>query len=176
MTKKDPYFFADTTVNIDPTAEELAEIAIMTSEVVRRFNIVPKVAMLSFSNFGNTRLPQSIKVQQAVEIAHKLEPDLIIDGEIQANVALSPDVIQEVYAFSNLKGGANTLIFPDLNAGNIAYKLVGKIGDAALLGPILMGMKKPVHALQQGCDVNAIVNIAAVCAVEALDRQKGKGK
>lgn len=175
MTKKDTYFFADTTVNIDPTAEELAEIAIMTAEVVRRFNIVPKVAMLSFSNFGNTRLPQSIKVQQAVEIAHRLEPDLIIDGEIQADIALSPDVIQEVYPFSNLKNGANTLIFPDLNAGNIAYKLVGKIGDAALLGPILMGMKKPVHALQQGCDVNAIVNIAAVCAVEALDRQKGKG-
>ncbi|MGO9480844.1 MAG: NADP-dependent malic enzyme [Candidatus Kryptoniota bacterium] len=172
MTKRDTYFFADTTVNIDPTAEELAEIAIMTAEVVKRFNMVPKIAMLSFSTFGSTRLPQSMKVQQAVETAHKLEPDLIIDGEVQADLALSPDVLQEVYPFSNLKNGVNTLIFPDLNAGNIAYKLMGKIGGAALLGPILMGMKKPVHVLQQGCDVDAIVNIAAVCAMEALDIQK----
>ncbi len=174
MTKRDTYFFADTTVNINPTAEELAEIAIMTTEVVKRFNMVPKVAMLSFSTFGSTRLPQSIKVQQAVEIVHKLEPDLIIDGEIQADVALSPDVLQEVYPFSNLVNGPNTLIFPDLDAGNIAYKLMGKIGGAALLGPILMGMKKPVHALQQGCDVDAIVNITAVCAMEALDMRKTK--
>ena len=174
MTKRDAYFFADTTVNIDPTAEELAEIAIMTAEVVKRFNVIPKIALLSFSTFGSTRLPQSIKVQKAVEIIHSLEPDLIIDGEIQADVALSSDTIQEIYPFSNLKGGANTLIFPNLDSGNIAYKLMGKIGGAALLGPILMGMKKPFHVLQQGCDVEAIVNIAAVCAVEALDKQKGK--
>ncbi len=172
MTKRDAYFFADTTVNIDPTAEELAEIALMTAEVVKRFNIIPKVAMLSFSTFGSTRLPQSIKVQKATEIAHKLDPDLIIDGEIQPDIALSPDVIQETYPFSSLKGGANTFIFPNLDAGNIAYKLMGKIGGAALLGPILMGMQKPIHVLQQGCDVEAIVNIAAVCAVEALDKQK----
>ncbi len=172
MTKRESYFFADTTVNIDPTAEELAEIAIMTAEVVKRFNITPKIAMLSFSNFGNTRLPQSLKVQEAVEIAHRLAPELTIDGEVQADVALSPDVLEEVYPFSSLRNGANTLIFPDLNAGNIAYKLMGKIGGADLLGPILMGMKKPVHVLQQGCDVDAIVNIAAVCAVEAIDKQK----
>ncbi len=172
MTKRESFFFADTTVNIDPTAEELAEIAVMTAEVVKRFNVVPRAAMLSFSNFGNTRLPQSIKVQEAVEMARKMDPDLIIDGEVQADVALSPDVLEEVYPFSALKGGANTLIFPDLNAGNIAYKLMGKIGGATLLGPILMGMKKPVHVLQQGCDVDAIVNIAAVCAVEAIDRKK----
>ena len=172
MTKRESFFFADTTVNIDPTAEELAEIAVMTAEVVKRFNVVPRAAMLSFSNFGNTRLPQSIKVQEAVEMARKMDPDLIIDGEVQADVALSPDVLEEVYPFSTLKGGANTLIFPDLNAGNIAYKLMGKIGGATLLGPILMGMKKPVHVLQQGCDVDAIVNIAAVCAVEAIDRKK----
>ncbi len=172
MTKRDTYFFADTTVNVDPTADDLAEIAIMTAEVVRRFNMVPRVAMLSFSNFGNTRLPESVKVQQAVAIAHRLDPTLVIDGEVQADVALSADVLEEVYPFSSLKNGANTLIFPDLNAGNIAYKLMGKIGNAALLGPILMGMKKPVHVLQQGCDVNAIVNIAAVCAVEAIDKVK----
>ncbi len=172
MTKREQYFFADTTVNIDPTANELAEIAVMTAEVVKRFNIVPKVAMLSFSNFGNTRLPQSIKVQEAVEIAHRLDPNLTIDGEVQADIALASDVLEEVYPFSSLKGGVNTLIFPDLNAGNIAYKLMGKIGGATLLGPILMGMKKPVHVLQQGCDVDAIVNIAAVCAVEAIDRKK----
>jgi malate dehydrogenase (oxaloacetate-decarboxylating)(NADP+) len=174
MTKRESYFFADTTVNIDPTAEELAEIAIMTAEVVKRFNITPKVAMLSFSSFGSTRLPQSIKVQRATDIAHKLDPDLIIDGEIQSDIALSPDVIQEIYPFSSLKGGVNTFIFPNLDAGNIAYKLMGKIGGAALLGPILMGMQKPIHVLQQGCDVEAIVNIAAVCAVEALDKLKEK--
>jgi malate dehydrogenase (oxaloacetate-decarboxylating)(NADP+) len=176
MTKRDSYFFADTTVNIDPTSEELAEIAIMTAEVVKRFNITPRVAMLSFSSFGSTRLPQSIKVQKAVEIVHKLEPSLIVDGEIQADIALSPEYIQETYPFSNLKNGANTFVFPNLDAGNIAYKLMGKIGSAALLGPILMGMGKPVHVLQQGCDVESIVNIAAVCAVEALDKQKGKVK
>ncbi len=172
MTQRETYFFADTTVNIDPDADELAEIAIMTSEVVKRFNLEPRIAMLSFSNFGETRLPQSIKVQKAVDIAHKLDPDLIIDGEVQADVALSPDTLEEVYPFSSLKNGVNTLIFPDLNSGNIAYKLMKKIGDATLLGPILMGMKKPVHVLQQGCDVDSIVNMTAVCAVEAIDRDK----
>lgn len=172
MTKRETYFFADTTVNIDPNAGELAEIAVMTAEVVKRFNIEPRIAMLSFSNFGDTRLPESIKVQEAVEIAHKLDPNLIIDGEVQADVALSPELLNEVYPFSSLKKGVNTLIFPDLNAGNIAYKLMRKIGDASLLGPILMGMKKPVHVLQQGCEVEAIVNMAAVCAVEAIDRER----
>lgn len=175
MTKRETYFFADTTVNINPNAEELAEIAVMTSEVVKRFNIEPKIAMLSFSNFGDTRIPQSNKVKEAVEIAHGLAPDLTIDGEIQADVALSPDVIEDVYPFSPLKNGVNTLIFPDLNAGNIAYKLMKKIGDASLLGPILMGMKKPVHVLQQGCEVDTIVNMTAVCAVEAIDREKSNG-
>lgn len=174
MTKRETYFFADTTVNIDPDADELAEIAVMTSEVVRRFNLEPRIAMLSFSNFGDTRLPQSDKVQKAVEIVHKLDPELIIDGEVQADVALSPDTLEEVYPFSKLKKGVNTLIFPDLNAGNIAYKLMRKIGGASLLGPILMGMKKPVHVLQQGCEVDSIVNMAAVCAVEALEREKSK--
>ena len=172
MTKRETYFFADTTVNVDPNADELAEIAVMTAEVVKRFNLEPRIAMLSFSNFGDTRLPQSSKVQEAVKIAHKLDPDLIIDGEVQADVALSPDMLENVYPFSALKNGVNTLIFPDLNSGNIAYKLMRKIGDASLLGPILMGMKKPVHVLQQGCDVDAIVNMAAVCAVEAIDREK----
>ena len=172
MTKRETYFFADTTVNIQPDAEELAEIAIMTAEVVKRFNLEPRVAMLSFSNFGDTRIPQSNKVRKAVEIAKQSNPDLIIDGEVQADIALSPDVLEQVYPFSKLKKGVNTLIFPDLNAGNIAYKLMRKIGDASLLGPILMGMKKPVHVLQQGCEVDAIVNMAAVCAVEAIDREK----
>jgi len=170
MTKRETFFFADTTVNINPTAEELAEIAIMTAEVVRRFNITPKIAMLSFSNFGSTRSPESMKVAEAVDIARSIDPDLIIDGEVQADVALSPDVLNDVYPFTILKNGVNTLIFPDLDSGNIAYKLMGKIGGADLLGPILMGMAKPVHVLQQGCDVNAIVNIAAVCAVEAIEK------
>jgi len=172
MTKRKTYFFADATVNVNPNAEELAEIALMTSEVVKRFNIKPKIAMLSFSNFGDTRIPESNKVREAVEIAQNLNPDLIIDGEVQADVALSPDVLGEMYPFSSLRKGVNTLIFPDLNSGNIAYKLMKKIGDASILGPILMGMKKPVHVLQQGCDVDSIINMTAVCAVEAIDREK----
>jgi malate dehydrogenase (oxaloacetate-decarboxylating)(NADP+) len=174
MTKRKTYFFADATVNVNPNAEELAEIALMTSDVVKRFNIKPKIAMLSFSNFGDTRIPDSNKVREAVDIARNQNPDLIIDGEVQADVALSPDVLGEMYPFSSLRKGVNTLIFPDLNSGNIAYKLMKKIGDASILGPILMGMKKPVHVLQQGCDVDSIINIAAVCAVEAIDREKNE--
>lgn len=167
VTKKKPVFFADTSVNIDPTAEEMAETAILAAKEVRRFDFEPKVAMLSFSNFGSSINPQSSKVAKATAIVKELDPELIVDGEIQANVALDPELTEAQYPFSKLKGDANVFIFPDLNSGHISYGLLNKLGEAEAVGPILMGMKKPVHVLQRGDDVAGIVNMAAVAVVDA---------
>ncbi|MBI4876361.1 MAG: NADP-dependent malic enzyme [Acidobacteria bacterium] len=161
------YFLADTTVNIDPTAEDLAEIAMLAADTARRFNVEPRVAMLSFSNFGSTRHPLAEKVARATAIVKQRRPDLMVDGEMQADTAVAPEIIPETYAFSTLKGRANVLVFPNLEAGNIAYKLLMRIGGAEAIGPILMGLSKPVHVLQRGCEVNDIVNITAVAVVEA---------
>jgi malate dehydrogenase (oxaloacetate-decarboxylating)(NADP+) len=166
-TKKDVYFFADTTVNIEPSAEELAEIAILSAEVARRFNVEPRVAMLSFSNFGSTRHPLSDKVREATKIVKQRMPDLVVDGEMQADTAVVPELTEEDYPFSALKGGANVLVFPSLEAGNIAYKLMMRIGGAEALGPILMGTAKPVHVLERGAEVEQIVNMAAIAVVHA---------
>ncbi len=167
--KNQVYFFADTTVNIEPTEEDLAEIAINTAEMARRFGVEPRVAMLSFSNFGSAKHPLSEKVRRATEIVKKKAPDLIIDGEMQADTAVVPEIISEIYPFSTLKGGANILIFPDLQSGNIAYKLMQRLGNAEAIGPILMGMKKPVHVLQRGCEVRDIVNISSIAVVESQE-------
>ncbi len=167
ITKKGPYFFADTTVNINPTAEELAEIAIMTAETARRFNVEPKVAMLSFSNFGSTENEYSRKVREAVKIVQEKAPGLIVDGEMQADTATVPEIIEGMYPFSRLKGGANVLIFPDLNSANTSYKLMNRIGGADAIGPILMGMRKPMHVLQTGAEVEDIVNMVAVAVAGA---------
>ena len=166
-TKKEAYFFADTTVNIEPAAEDLAEVALLAAEVARRFNVEPRVAMLSFSNFGSTRHPLSDKVRRATAILKEKAPDLMVDGEMQADTALVPELIEEDYPFSKLKGGANVLVFPSLEAGNIAYKLMMRIGGAEALGPILMGMAKPVHILERGAEVEEIVNMAAIAVVHA---------
>jgi malate dehydrogenase (oxaloacetate-decarboxylating)(NADP+) len=166
-TKKDVYFFADTTVNIEPTAEQLAEVAILSAEVARRFNVEPRVAMLSFSNFGSTRHALSEKVRDAVRVVKHKAPGLMVDGEMQADTAVVPELIEEDYPFSALKGGANVLVFPSLEAGNIAYKLMMRIGGAEALGPILMGMAKPVHVLERGAEVEEIVNMAAIAVVHA---------
>jgi malate dehydrogenase (oxaloacetate-decarboxylating)(NADP+) len=166
-TKKDVYFFADTTVNIEPTAEQLAEIAILSAEVARRFNVEPRVAMLSFSNFGSTRHRLSDKVREATRLVKERAPDLMVDGEMQADTALVPELIGEDYPFSAIKAGANVLVFPSLEAGNIAYKLMMRIGGAEALGPILMGMEKPVHVLERGAEVEEIVNMAAIAVVHA---------
>jgi len=163
------YMFADTTVNIDPTAEELAEIAICASKVSQRFNIEPRIAMLSFSNFGSARAPQSIKVAKATEILKKKVPDLIVEGEMQADTALMPDYMKKRYPFSQLQKTANVLIFPDLNSGNIAYKLAQRLGGLEAIGPILMGLSKPVHVLHPTLDVDEIVNMAAIAVVEAQE-------
>ena len=165
--KSDVYFLADCTVNIDPSAEDLAEIAVCTAEAARRFNVEPRVAMLSFSNFGSTRHPLAEKVRNAVKLVHQLAPSLAVDGEMQADTAVVPEILAGTYPCSSLKGGANVLIFPDLGAGNIAYKLLSRIGDCEVIGPILMGTSKPVHVLQRGAEVNDIVNVAAVAVVDA---------
>jgi malate dehydrogenase (oxaloacetate-decarboxylating)(NADP+) len=166
-TKKDVYFFADTTVNIEPTSEDLAEIAVLAANVARQFNVVPRVAMLSFSNFGSTPHPLSEKVRKAVELIKRAEPTLTVDGEMQADTAVVPEILAETYPFSSLQGGANVLIFPSLDAANIAYKLMMRIGGAEALGPILMGMNKPVHVLQRGAEVEEIVNMASIAVVDA---------
>ena len=166
--KKSTYFFADTTVNVNPTVDELVDIIGLTARGVRFFNTEPRVAVLSYSNFGSSKGEIPEKAQQAVTKAKKRYPDLVIDGEIQANVALNTEIQQEVYPFSELaKEGANTLIFPDLISGNIAYKLVIEIGNAEAIGPILLGMKKPVHILQLGSSVREIVNMAAIAVVDS---------
>jgi len=163
------YFLADTTVNIDPTAEDLAEIAIETAETARGFDVEPRVAMLSFSNFGSVRHPLSAKVRRAVEIIHAKAPELIVDGEMQADSALVPRIIEERYPFSVLTGGANVLIFPNLESGNIAYKLIQRLGGAEAIGPILVGLSKPVHVLQRGDEVNDVVNMTAIAVVDAQE-------
>lgn len=165
--KDEIMFFADATVNIEPTAEDLAEIAINTAETARRFGVEPKVAMLSFSNFGSTRHPLSEKVKKAVEIVKQKMPDLIIDGEMQADTAVVPEILNSTYPFSRLKEKANVLIFPDLQSGNIAYKLLERLSGVKAVGPILMGMNKPVHVLQRGASVDDIVNLAAIAVVDA---------
>ena len=167
--KKKVVFIADATVDIEPTAEELAETAILAAEKVRQFDIEPKVAMLSFSNFGSSSHPSALKVKKATSLVKQQAPDLIVEGEIQANVALDPELTAAQYPFSMLKGDANVFIFPDLQSGNISYKLLNKLGGAEAVGPILMGMKKPVHVLQRGDDVADIVNMAAVAVVDAQE-------
>lgn len=165
--KKEVVFCADTTVTIEPTAEELAETAILAAEQAQRFDITPRVAMLSFSNFGSAQHPLTQKVKKATELVKERAPELTVDGEIQANVALDPEIVKSQYPFSNLKGDANVFIFPDLQSGNITYKMLAKLGNAVAVGPILMGMKKPIHVLQRADDVSDIVNMAAVAVNDA---------
>jgi malate dehydrogenase (oxaloacetate-decarboxylating)(NADP+) len=166
--KGDIYFLADTSVNIDPTAEDLVEIALCTAQTARRFDIEPRVALLSFSSFGSTKHPQCEKVRRAVELLHRADPTLMVDGELMADDAVSPD-LEQTYPFSRLKGGANVLIFPNLDSANIAYKLLSKLGGAETLGPILMGMSKPVHLLARGAEVEEIVNVTAIAVVDAQE-------
>ncbi len=170
ITKRGEVFFlADASVNIEPTAEDLVEIALCTAHMARRFDIHPRIAMLSFSSFGSVDHPICAKVRKAVEMLHYADPTLIVDGEISADDALSPEVIEQQYPFSALKGGANVLIFPDLASANIATKLLAKIGGGETIGPILMGMSRPVHVLQRTATVEQIVNVAAIAVVDAQD-------
>jgi malate dehydrogenase (oxaloacetate-decarboxylating)(NADP+) len=167
--KGDMYFLADATVNIEPSSEDLAEIALLAAEAARRFDQTPRVALLSFSNFGSTRHPLSDKVKRAVELVKQRDPALMIDGEMQADTAVAPEILENIYPFSPLKGGANVLVFPNLEAGNIAYKLLARLGNAELIGPILIGVSKPVHVLQMGSEVNDIVKMAAIAVVDSQE-------
>ena len=165
-------FFADTTVNIEPDAETLAEIATATARFVTRLGVEPRVAMLSFSNFGSVKHPAAAKVQQAVALLHEREPELQVDGEMQADTAVVERILTQVYPFAKLRGPANVLIFPDLDAANIAYKLLARLGQAQAIGPILVGMDRPVHVLQRLSEVPDIVNMAVIAAVDALEYRR----
>ena len=168
LTKKGPLFLADTTVNFHPTAEELAEITRLVAKEVRHFNIVPRIAMLSYSNFGSSNAAEARLVAQARQMVKEAMPDLIVDGEMQASVAFNNELMKENYPFSELVDkDVNTLVFPNLSAGNVAYNLLKEVGGADAIGPILLGLKKPVHILQLGSSVRNIVNMAMISVVDA---------
>ena len=164
---RDPLFFADTTVNIDPDPETLAEIAISAAGFVRDLGIEPRIGMLSFSNFGSVRHPEAAKVREAVAWIKRLAPELAVDGEMQADVAVDPHIIATKYPFSDLTGPANVLVFPTLGASNASYKLLAQLGNADVIGPVLLGMKKPVHILQRGCSVLDVVHLIGIASVDA---------
>jgi len=169
--EKQVIFCADTTVNIDPTAEQLAQIAYAASRISRTIGVgEPRIAMLSFSNFGSVRHPDADKMARAVQLLRQRDPSLVVDGEMQADTAFDPEIIARDYPFSTLKERANVLIFPNLSAGNIAYKLLNHLGGATAIGPILVGMNRPVHVLERGADVQDIVNMAAVAVIDAQER------
>ncbi|HLS37510.1 MAG TPA: NADP-dependent malic enzyme [Sphingobacterium bovisgrunnientis] len=173
LTEKGPLFFGDTTVNENPTAEELADITVLIEKTVRRFNVKPRVALLSYSNFGSNDGPTSIKVREAVKLLHQNHPNLVVDGELQANFALNSDLLKSNFPFSTLNGeAANTLIFPNLESGNIAYKMLQEVGNAEAVGPILLGMNKPVHVLQLDSSVREIVNMVTIAVVDAQSHDK----
>jgi malate dehydrogenase (oxaloacetate-decarboxylating)(NADP+) len=169
IIKRKIYLLADATVNIEPTAEDLAEMARLAAARARRLDVEPRVALLSFSNFGSAPHPSSNKVRRAVELVHAAEPDLIVDGEMQADTALNPDLIERFFPFSRLKEPANVLIFPNLESANIAYKLLAELAGARKIGPILMGMDRPVAVLQKGFDVEDVVTMAAIAVLDSQE-------
>ena len=170
LVNKRVYLFTDATVNIDPDAETLTEIAILAADFARSLDIEPKVAMLSFSNFGSTPHPASTKVREAVERVRRKRPDIAIDGEMQADVAVVPELVELRYPFSQVKD-ANVLVFPELSSANMAYKLLSRLGGAETIGPILLGVGAPVHVLQAGDDVEEIVAMTAVAVMDARGRE-----
>jgi malate dehydrogenase (oxaloacetate-decarboxylating)(NADP+) len=173
LTKKGPLFLADTTVNFNPTAEELADITLLVAKEIRNFNITPRIAMLSYSNFGSSNSPEARLVAEAGKIAKQKMPSLIVDGEMQASVAFSKELMKENYPFSELVDkDVNALIFPNLASGNIAYNLLKELGTADAVGPILLGLNKPVHILQLGSSVRSILNMALIAVVDAQIKSK----
>lgn len=175
MTKRGPMFFSDTAINPNPTADDLARIALMTAKTVRMFGMEPVIAMVSFSNFGSSNQPSTNKIGEAVEFLHKNYPDLIVDGEIQTDFALNPDMLKSKFPFSKLAGKkVNTLIFPNLESANITYKLLKELNKNDSIGPIILGLDKPVHIFQLGASVEEMVNMAAVAVVDAQEKEKRK--
>jgi malate dehydrogenase (oxaloacetate-decarboxylating)(NADP+) len=171
MTKKGPLFLADTTINLNPTAEEIAEITNNVAKTIRKFKVTPRIALLSYSNFGSSPGPDSEKMAKAVEILHEKHPSLVVDGELQANFALNNDLMMDKFSFSHLANKqVNTLIFPNLSAGNIAYKLLQEMTEAEAIGPVLVGLKKSIHVLQLGSSVREIINMVKVAVVDAQNK------
>ena len=178
LTKKGPLFLADTTVNFNPTSEELADITLLVAKEVRTFGITPRIAMLSYSNFGSSDTPEAITVRNARAIVKQKNPSLIVDGEMQGIVAFNKDVMRESYPFSELidSGEVNTLIFPNLSAGNIAYNLLQEVGGADAIGPVLLGLKKPVHVLQIGSSTRSILNMVVIAVIDAQYKMRRTDK
>ncbi|WP_138432261.1 NADP-dependent malic enzyme [Winogradskyella algicola] len=177
VTQRGPMFLSDTAINIDPDAKDLARIARMTSRVARMFGIDPVTAMISYSNFGSSENPRARKVQDAVAFLHKAYPDMVVDGELQTDFALNAKMLQDIFPFSKLAGRkVNTLIFPNLDAANITYKLLKELNKSESIGPIMMGMAKPVHILQLDASVDEIVNMAAIAVIDAQEREKREQK
>ena len=175
LSKRGPMFFADTTINLDPTVEDLVQMVLNVADTVKRTNITPKVALLSYSNFGSSNGPDARKMAKASAILRKEHPDLIVDGEMQANFALEPELLEESFPFSDLVGHrANVFIFPNLAAGNITYKMLQSFGAAEAIGPMLIGTKNSAHVLQLGASVREIVNMATLAAVDARNRKVKK--
>jgi malate dehydrogenase (oxaloacetate-decarboxylating)(NADP+) len=170
-TKRGPLFLADTTLNVDPTAEQIAEITANVAKTIRKFKVTPRIALLSYSNFGSSRGEDATKMSKAVEIIHEENPNLIVDGEVQANFALNNDLMKESFSFSTLSNKkVNTLIFPNLASGNIAYKLLQEMNDEDSIGPILVGLSKSIHVLQMGASVREIINMVKVAVVDAQNK------
>lgn len=172
FTKNGPFFFADTTVNVNPTAQDIVDITALTAKIINRFRIVPRIGLLSYSNFGSAEGEDAIKMREATRMLHEQHPEIIVDGEIQANFALNRELRDEIFPFSELaRKNTNTLIFPNLSSGNIAYKLMQEMGGTESIGPILLGMKKPVHILQLGSSVREIINMVTIAVTDAQTRR-----
>ena len=177
LTKRGPICFADTTINEFPSAEDLVDITLLAAEHLKSLNVTPRVALLSYSNFGSSNLSEAKKMRDAVDLLHKKYPSLIVDGEVQGSVAFNSELLKENYPFSGLiQNNPNILIFPNLSAGNIAYHLMMELGNSEAIGPILLGLKKSVHVLQLGSSVRQIVNMVAIAAVDAYVKSKKQGK
>ena len=177
MTARGPMFLADTAININPSADDLAKIAVMTAKTAKMFGVEPVIAMVSFSNFGSSPSDSAAKVREAVAYLHKNHPDMIVDGEIQVDFALNADMLSAKFPFSKLAGKkVNTLIFPSLDAANITYKLLKELNKSDSIGPIMLGMGKPVHIFQLGASVEEMVNMAAIAVIDAQEKEMKKSK
>jgi len=171
LTEKGPVFFGDTTVNVNPTLNELVDLTVLIDRSIKKFNIQPRIAMLSYSNFGSNEGEVPDKTREAVRLLHQNHPDILVDGDMQANFAMNPALLKDNFSFSTLNGqAANTLVFPNLASGNIAYKLIQELAGAEAIGPILLGMNKPVHILQLGSSVREIVNMVTIAVVDAQSK------
>ncbi|PIX07190.1 MAG: NADP-dependent malic enzyme, partial [Flavobacteriales bacterium CG_4_8_14_3_um_filter_35_10] len=171
LTKRGPIFFSDTAVNINPSSKELANIANMTAHLMSIFGIKPNLAMLSYSNFGNSDLPEAKKVTDAVAYLHEFYPELNVDGEIQADFALTNTMLNDKFPFSKLNNNpVNGLIFPNLDSANISYKILKSLNNIESVGPIVMGFNKAVHIIQYGCDIDEIVNMTSIAVVDAQEK------